>query len=400
MPGPLDGVKVLDLTWFHQGGYSTVILADLGAEIIKVERPGVGDPGRHNGRAEVNGVTLVPYFIAHDRGKKSITVNLQRPEGKAIIERLVPEVDVLVHNFRPGVMERLGLSYDRLRDLNPGLVYASASAYGERGPLREYPGFDIVGQARGGLMSVTGTDESGPVPAGAMVADHTGAMFLAQAITAALYHKAKTGEGQAVDVSLYGTVICLQSWEINQYSLTGNLPRKAGRGHQLNRGLWGSFKCKDGRWLVFAGMGGVRFDSFIEVSGAKERFAANRRLATQEARMQNRDELWSFVEDVMLARTRDEWLRIFGKHDIIAAPVQDYAEVLDDQQAWANDYLVKIEHPEAGALRVVGSPMHMSKTPVGAFGLPPELGQQTEETLLAAGYTWDDIMSLREAAAI
>ncbi|HXH23326.1 MAG TPA: CoA transferase [Dehalococcoidia bacterium] len=398
--GPLEGVRVLDLTWFHQGGYSTVILADLGAEIIKVERPGVGDPGRQIGRFVKDGATIVPYFIAHDRGKKSITVDLQHPEGKALIERLVPTVDVLVHNFRPGVMERLGLAYEDLRPLNPGLIYASASAYGERGPLREQPGFDIVGQARGGLMSVTGTEESGPLPAGAMVADHTGAMFLAQGITAALYHKARTGEGQALDVSLYGTVMCLQSWEINQYSITGNLPPKSGRGHQLNRGLWGSFQCADGKWLVLAGMGGERFNRFVELAGLKERLESDPALSTPEGRMRDRDRLWRVVEEGMRSRPRDEWLRLFAKHDIIVAPVQDYAEVLEDEQAWANDYLVRVEHPEAGELRIVGTPIHMSGTPAGNFALPPELGQHTEEVLLATGFTWEDLTRLREAGAI
>jgi formyl-CoA transferase len=398
--GPLDGVRVLDLTWYHQGGFATVILADLGAEIIKVERPETGDPGRGNGLLSKDGVQISPYFIAHDRGKKSITVNLQHPEGKQIIEKLVPGVDVMVHNFRPGVMERLGIGYEDVRPLNPRLIYASASAYGERGPLREQPGFDIVGQARGGLMSVTGTEESGPVPAGVMLADHTGAMFLAQAITAALYHQAKTGEGQALDVSLLGTVLCLQSWEINQASISGRQPMKAGRGHQLNRGIWGSFQCADGRWLVLAGAGGERFARLMEVTGLKEAITSDPRLSTPEARNENRDLLWRTIENAMRKHTRDEWLELLAKHDLVGAPVQTYAEVLEDEQAWANDYLLRIEHPEAGPIDVVGSPIHMTKTEVDARKLPPELGQHTEEVLLQLGYDWDAIARLREAGAI
>ena len=398
--GPLDGVRVLDLTWYHQGGYATVILADLGAEIIKVERPEVGDPGRGNGIFDMHGVQISPYFIAHDRGKKSVTLNLQHLKGREVIEKLIPTVEVLVHNFRPGVMERLGLAYDAVKALNPRLIYASGSAYGERGPMREQPGYDIVGQARGGLMSVTGTDESGPVPAGVMLADHTGAMFLAQAITAALYHQAKTGEGQSLDVSLFGTVICLQSWEINQASMSGKLPLKAGRGHQLNRGIWGSFECADGKWLVLAGAGGHRFAGLQKVLGLKDVMENDPRLSTAEARNANRAFLWQTIEAAIRTRTRDEWLELLQQNDLVGAPVQTYDEVLHDEQAWANDYLLRLDHPEVGSISVVGSPIHMTKTEVDARRLPPELGQHTEEVLEQLGYSWDEIGALREAGAI
>jgi crotonobetainyl-CoA:carnitine CoA-transferase CaiB-like acyl-CoA transferase len=175
---------------------------------------------------------------------------------------------------------------------------------------------------------------------------------------------------------------------------------KAGRGHQLNRGIWGSFQCADGRWLVLAGAGGERFARLMEVTGLKEAITSDPRLSTPEARNENRDLLWRTIENAMRKHTRDEWLELLAKHDLVGAPVQTYAEVLEDEQAWANDYLLRIEHPEAGPIDVVGSPIHMTKTEVDARKLPPELGQHTEEVLLQLGYDWDAIARLREAGAI
>jgi len=392
----LDGIRVLDFTWFQQGPYATVVLSDFGAEIIKVEARAGGDPGRGIGPNASKG--LRPYFIAHDRGKKSITLDVKQPEGREVALKLAERCDVLVHNFRPGVMERLGLDYATLKERNPRLVYAGASAFGAKGPRREQPGLDIAGQAMGGIMSVTGTAESGPLPAGAAIGDQVGAITLAYAILAALVGCERSGEGCQIDVSLYGSQIALQSWEITEHALTGKAPPPGGRGHPLLPTIWGRYDTAD-RPLVLGGVGDARWPGFATAIGRPE-LVEDPRFRTARDRFENLGALSAIVDECLATDTRAAWLAKFREVDLIAAPVQDYAEVVADEQAAVNGFIADLPQSDGATLRVVGSPVQVDGEPLSPRGPAPELGQHTEELLLELGYDWEAITSLREREVI
>ncbi len=392
MAGALDGITILDFTWFQQGPYATVILSDFGARILKVEAPGHGDPGRgiQQGRAD----NASPYFIAHDRGKESLTLDLKTEAGREVIRRLVPKVDVLIHNFRPGVMERLGLGYDDMLALNARLIYASGSGYGSSGPKANWPGFDIIGQAMGGLMSVTGEDDGYPTPAGAAIADQLGAITLAYGILAALLARERGGTGQRVDVSLYGSQVALQAWEIDQFSISRKVTPRAGRGHPLIRGIWGCFRTTDGYFTV-GGVGEARWPRFCTATGC-EALMTDERFRTSADRLANLDELVSLVDEAFARRPNAEWLALWQEHDLIGAPVQTYADIVADEQARVNGYIFTMDHPTLGPVDIVGSPVLLSGTPAIPQGPPPELGQHTEQVLNEFGYSWEEITALRE----
>jgi CoA:oxalate CoA-transferase len=395
MAGPLDGVRVLDFTVFQQGPQATLVMADLGADVIKVEPPMFGDLGRV--LAMYGEHRLSAYHLAHSRGKRSITINLKTEEGKAIARRLVPEADVFVHNFRPGAMEKLGLGYEDVRALNERIIYAHASGWGAKGPKAQHPAFDIAAQARSGLMSITGEESGGPLPAGVAIADYVGAMNLALAVIAALYARERTGAGQKVETSLFGSMIAAQAWELEYYILSRRM-RRSGRGHAYLPTIWRTFRTKDG-WAVVGGVGDDRWPAFCAAVGMPE-LQHDARFADAGARKDNLDALYALLDDKFLARTTAQWIEVLEAHDMICAPVADYADVTSDPQALANEYFLTVEHPTNGPTQIVGFPWKFSETPARAAPAAPELGQHTEEILLAAGFTWDDIASARDAGAI
>lgn len=393
MAGAFEGVKILDFTVFQQGPQATLVMADMGADVIKAEPPGFGDLGRvlqiHNG--------VSAYHLAHSRGKRSLTVNLKSLEGVEIARKLTAHVDVFVHNFRPGVMERLGLGYDDLRPLNERLIYAHASGWGTKGYKAEHPAFDIAAQARSGLMSMTGEDEGGPLPVGVAIADYIGAMNLAMSIMAALYARQQTGVGQKVETSLFGSAVASQAWELQTY-IMGRRKRRSGRGHAYLPTVWRTFQTADG-WAVVGGVGDDRWPDFCAAVGMPE-LEADERFANGLARANNLVELYALLDDKFLAKTTAQWMDVLEAHDMICAPVQDYDALMADPQALDNEYLLTIDHPIAGSTQVVGQPWKFSETPATVTRIAPELGQHTEEILLDLGYTWDDISALREAKAI
>jgi crotonobetainyl-CoA:carnitine CoA-transferase CaiB-like acyl-CoA transferase len=395
MAGPLDGVRVLDFTVFQQGPQATLVMADMGADVIKVEPPMFGDLGRVLAMYGEN--RLSAYHLAHSRGKRSITVNLKTDEGKQIVRRLVPEVDVFVHNFRPGAMERLGLGYDDVRALNERIIYAHASGWGARGPKANHPAFDIAAQARSGLMSITGEEDGGPLPAGVAIADYVGAMNLALAVIAALYARETTGVAQKVETSLFGSAIAAQAWELQYYILSRRMKR-SGRGHAYLPTIWRTFKTKDG-WAVVGGVGDDRWPAFCAAVGMPE-LQHDERFANAGARKDNLEPLYELLDDKFLVKTTAEWIAVLESHDMICAPVANYDDVIADPQALANDYLLTVEHPSNGPTQIVGFPWKFSETPARAAPAAPELGQHTEEVLLSLGYTWDDIARFRDAGAI
>ena len=395
MPGPLHGVRVLDFTVFQQGPQATMVMADMGADVIKVEPPGVGDLGRV--LAMFGEHRLSAYHLAHSRGKRSLTLNLKADAAREVVRRIIPSMDAMVHNFRPGVMEKLGLGYDDLRPLNERLIYAHASGWGAKGPKTTHPAFDIAAQARAGLMSMTGESEGGPLPAGVAIADYVGAMNLAMSVLAALYARERTGIGQRIDTSLFGSMIAAQAWEIQTYIL-GRRKRRSGRGHAYLPTIWRVFRTADG-WAVVGGVGDDRWHDFC-VAVAMPELEHNERFADGGSRIRNIDELYVLLDDKFLVKTTAEWMQVLEAHDMICAPAQEYEELLRDPQAIENEYLLEVEHPLNGPTQVVGQPWKFSETPTRIAPAAPELGQHTEELLLEFGYTWEDIAALREQKAI
>jgi crotonobetainyl-CoA:carnitine CoA-transferase CaiB-like acyl-CoA transferase len=395
MAGALSGVRVLDFTVFQQGPQATLVMADMGADVIKIEARVFGDFGR---LLQMHGEhRLSAYHLAHSRGKRSITIDLKTEAGREIVRRLVPSADVFVHNFRPGVMERFGLGYDAVRALNERIIYAHASGWGAQGPKAYNPAFDIAAQARSGLMSMTGETEGGPLPAGVAIADYIGAMNLALSVMAALYSREVTGKGQKIDTSLFGSAIASQAWELQTYLLRG-VKRRSGRGHAYLPTIWRTFRTSDG-WAVIGGVGDDRWPAFCAAVGMPE-LEHDERFANALARIVNIDALYAVLDDKFLVKTTAEWMVELEAHDMICAPVFDYEDLSRDEQALANEYLLTVEHPTNGLTQIVGFPWKFSETPAVAAAAAPELGEHTEAILLEAGYTWDEITALREGKAI
>ena len=394
MGRPLEGIRVLDFTWAQQGPYATTLLADMGAEIIKVEHR-QGERGRGvGGRAGAP----TSYFVAHNRGKHSITLDVRRPEAREIVHRFVKEVDVVVSNMRPGAMDRLGFDYEALSAINPRVVYACASAFGPHGERTPVPGNDIIGQASGGIMLRSGPEDGPPTPTGAAIADQVGAMILCSGILAALVQRGRTGKGEQVDVSLYGSQIALQSWEINTESFSGQTAPRAGLGHPLltSRAVWRAFETSDG-WLVIGGATTDKFAALCDELGLNElaeQYPDDRSRAAAMAEIQPR------LEDRIRTRPTDEWIARFRARDIFCGPVQSYADILADPQARANGYIATMPHAELGEALVVGCPIQFGGEPRTEVAPPPELGDSTERYLAELGYSWDEITSLREAEVI
>jgi CoA:oxalate CoA-transferase len=394
---PLDGVRVLDHTRAQQGPFATALMADMGAEIIKIERRD-GELGRHIFPVDRPGDRPVGYFVAHNRGKHSVTLDLKQPKAIEIVKRLAERVEVVVNNFRPGVMKRLGLGYDDLRALNPAIVYGSASGFGPLGPMAGRPGVDILGQAMGGIMTKTGDDGGPPMPAGASIGDQTGAILLAVGVLAALLRARSTGEGEEVDVSLYGSQIALQSWEITTHSMLGRDAGRGGLGHPeaSKRGIWRAFEASDG-WFVLGSVDMYRFQRLSKLVGAPELSETYPDDARRAAGLEViNDEL----ERRFHEQPRTHWFPLFEEQDIIFAPVQSYDDVLASEQAWANGYVQKLPHAALGEVTVAGSPIQFGREPSSLAGPAPELGDSTERYMEELGYGWDEIATLRDRGVI
>jgi CoA:oxalate CoA-transferase len=400
---PLAGVKVVEIGQEIQGPFAGLVLSDLGADVIKVENRETGDLSRWALAGALGGegtpnAGVSPYFIAMNRGKRSITVNLRTDEGVEAVRRLAAISDVLLTNYRPGVLERRGLGFEDLKAVNPRIVFAQGSSWGPTGPWVRRPSRDALAQAASGLMAKGGFEGGIPMPAPFAVADTTGGLSLATGILAGLFARERTGEAQRVDVSIYGTMIALQSWEIDYTGLTGKEPRRAGRGHQFIHGIWGAFPTADGH-IAIAGVDDRRWPDFCRILGIEHvrddpEYGANR------ARNLNGEKVRALLDTVFPARTTQAWLEELNAADILATAVVDYRTVLASEQARANGYVRTMQHPEAGEILVSGTPIALNGEVPGPAAPPPEHGQHTEEVLLEAGYGWDDIVRLREAGAV
>ena len=394
---PLDGIRITDLTQYQQGPYSTVILGDLGAEVIKVEPRGTGDPGRRMGPWGPGGTSA--YFEAHNRHKKSITVDVRKEKGKEIIYRLVGKSDIFAQNFRPGVAERLGYGYEALSRVNPKIICLTGSAYGLKGPLAQKPGFDGIGQAMSGILStVLSAKGIAPSIIGTAVSDQTGAILLALGAMVALFHRERTGQGQEFDASLLGSTIALIGWTFQSY-LTSGLAPQAARARITSRGLTSSHLTKDDKPLLLHVMGRENQIKAFKVMGL-DWLAEDSRFETGERMTENQDVLVAALDGAIRTRDRHDWLKRFNEADVIAAPILDIAEAAAHPQVVENEYVAEVDHPKEGHLKVVGIPVKFHKTPA-RLGIAPDLGQHNHEVLSGiAGYTAEEIAQMEEQEII
>jgi crotonobetainyl-CoA:carnitine CoA-transferase CaiB-like acyl-CoA transferase len=403
MVQPLAGVKVIEIGQEIQGPFAGLILADLGADVVKIENRTTGDLSRwalagRGGLDDVPNADVSPYFIGMNRGKRSITLDLKQPAALEVVRKLAAAGDVVLTNYRPGVLDRLGIGFEGLRAVNPRIIFAQGSSWGPVGPWVSRPSRDILAQAASGLLAKGGFEGGPPLPAPFAVADTSGGMSLAMGILTALYARERTGEPQRVDVSIYGTMIAMQAWEVNYTSLTGREPGRAGRGHQFIQGLWSAFATSDGH-IAFAAVDDRRWPAFCRILGITH-LEHDPRFAGGRQRMNNGDGIREEIEAVLGGRTTTQWLEELHAADILATEVVDYRAVLASEQARANGYIRRMQHPTAGDIAVSGSPISLNGELPGEAAPPPEHGQQTEEVLLELGYTWEEIASLRETEAI
>ncbi len=400
---PLEGMQVVDLTRALAGPYCTMMLGDLGAEVIKVERPGRGDDSRGWGPPFV-GDPYGPYpgesayFIAANRNKRSLTANLKNPGGQEIVCRLASVSDVLVENFRTGVLDRMGLGYDDLHDVNPSLVYCSISGYGRTGPYAERPGYDFIIQAEGGLMGIIGPEEGPPYRVGVPIVDITSGMFAATAILAALRARDRTGEGQLVDISLLDTQVALLANVASNYLVGGMEHRRYGNAHP-NITPYEPFRARD-RWFAMAVANEQQWAVLCNVIGRPD-LKDDPRFATNVTRVSNRAELTAALDEIFAARDADEWLEDLREAGLPCGPINTIPDVFDHPQAQARGLALETEHPTAGPVRFTGFPYKLSQTPAEIRRPPPLLGQHTEEVLTGLlGYSVDEVAALRERGAI
>ena len=387
MPGPLAGIRVLDLTRVLAGPWAAQNLADLGAEVIKVERPKKGDDSRAFGPpwlkdAQGRDTAESAYFACANRGKKSVTLDLASPKGQAIARELAERCDVLLENFKYGDLDRYGLGYAQLRKVNPGLIYCSVTGFGHSGPWRERPGYDFMIQGMGGLMSVTGERDDraggGPQKAGIPIADLITGMYASVAICAALAHRAKSGQGQHLDLALLDSLVAVLANQGANYLATGTPPGRLGNDHP-NIAPYQVLKTADGSVIIACGNDNL-FRKFCEVAGRPE-LADDARFATNGKRVANRAELTRILSEIMGKRSMREWLDGLEAAGVPCGPINSLEQVFAEPQAVARGLRMELPHPTAGKVALTRSPMRFSETPVQHDTPPPTLGQHTEEVL-------------------
>lgn len=392
--GALSDIKVLDLTRVLAGPYATMILADLGAEIIKIEQPGKGDDSRAYGPYK-NGESA--YFMSLNRNKESVTLNMKTPEGKDIIKKLVRKVDVLVENFRPGTMERFGLGYDVLKELNPRLIYAASTGYGQTGPYSQRPAYDAVVQAMGGIMSITGQADGKPTRVGTSIGDIAAGMFTAIGILAALHERERSGLGQMVDVAMLDCQVAILENAIARYEFTGEIPCPIGNRHP-SIVPFETFETMTDPIMVAAGNDRL-WATLCDLMDLD--IACDPRFATNPQRNENYHYLKPILVDKFMTRTAEEWQEMFDEAGIPSGPINTVDKVVTNEQVVARDMILEVEHPVAGNTRVPGLPIKLSRTPGEIHKAAPVLGEDTEKLLgQYLGLSLEDIDQLRDKQVI
>ena len=397
MAGPLEGVRVLDLSRVLTGPFCSMLLGDLGAEVIKVEIPKTGDDTRQWGPPFIHGESA--YFLSVNRNKKSLTLNLGEEKGRDILYALAEKSDILLENFRPGVTKKLRVDYPTLAGKNPRLIYCSISSYGYSGPYRDRLAYDLVLQAMGGLMGITGEPGRPPVRIGVALSDIGAGMYAAISILAAFAARARTGKGQWIDVSLLDTTVSWLTYMAAYYFATGKNPEKAGSTHPTIV-PYQCFKTEDNEYVALAIGNDKLFQNFCRAI-SNEKLAEDPRFSTNPSRVAHRNQLVPMLEEIFAQKPRDEWLRIFAKADVPAGPVSSIQEIFSDPQILYRKMLVRIQHSTAGEISQIGIPMIFSDTNAEIRSPPPALGEHAEEILgKLLGYDAKRIAELRNEGVI
>jgi formyl-CoA transferase len=376
LPGPLDGIRVLDLTRVVAGPYCSMFLGDLGAEVVKVEQPGFGDDTRGWGPPFTGGESA--YYLCINRNKQSITLDLKSIEGVELLRQMTEVADVVIENFRPGTMERLGLGEQELRQFNPRLIYASLTGFGADGPMSDWPGYDLIVQAWGGLMSITGAPEGEPVKVGVAIVDLVAGLMLGKAITAALFARERLGLGQRIDTSLLEAEVASLINVGSNYLISGKIPSRWGNAHP-NIVPYQNFKTADG-YFVLGVASETIWRRFCPAIGRPD-LTEDSRFADNAKRVENRTALIALLTEIFLSRTNQTWLKLFNDVEVPCAPVQTVDQVFQSPQVLHRDMLVGVEHPTAGKVPMAGVPVKFSLTPASVRLPPPLLGEHNRQVL-------------------
>lgn len=374
--GALNNIRILDLSRVLAGPYCTMVLGDLGAEVIKVEAPGGSDETRKWGPPFQEGVSA--YYLCANRNKKSITANLKSEEGIKIIKELVKNSDVIINNFKTGTMEKFGLDYETLSEINPSIVYASITGFGENGPYKDIPGYDFIIQAMSGLMSITGDEESGPQKLGVAIVDVLTGLYTTIGIQAALLERTISGKGQKIDISLYDTAVSSLVNIGSNYLMSGKIPQALGNSH-ANIVPYQTFKTLDGEMVIAVG-NDHQYRALCNVLGKPE-LGNDERFLTNPDRVKHRDIIVPLLQEVFLTETSNYWQEKCHENNIPCGAIQNIEQVTQDPQLQARNMFIEHEHPVAGTIKMINSPLKLSRTPVDVRQHPPEPGEHNDEII-------------------
>ncbi len=393
---PLQKLKVLDLTQVMAGPFCTQLLADMGADVTKVEPVGTGDQSRRSMGFRGKGEDTFA-FLAVNRNKKSLTLNLKEDDAREIFYKLVADADVVAENFRPGVTKKLGIDYETLREINPRLIYASISGFGHTGPYAMRAGYDLIAQGMSGVMSVTGEPGGPPAKAGIPIGDLSAGLFLAFGILTAHTAREETGRGQHIDTSLFEGSLALSIWETAELWSTGRIPQPFGSAHRLTA-PYQALATSDG--YINVGANNDRLWKRLCAAIGREELVDDERFITNDDRMENRSILAGELEKTLKNKDTDEWMELFNEAGFPAGPIHNYEQVFEDEHTQAREMMVEMDHPIEGKIKGLGIPVKLSETPGEVRRAAPLLGEHTEETLGRLGYSDSDISDLREKGVI
>lgn len=390
---PLSGITILDLGRFVAGPFCGALLADMGADVVKIEIPGRGDETRHHG-VLVNGESA--YFVMLNRNKRSLTLNLRSDEGRAIFLQLVRSADAVLENFRPDVMAKLGFGYDALCKINPTIIYCGISGFGKDGPYALRPSFDFIAQGMSGLMSVTGFPGEQPVRVGIPISDQVAALYAAYGIMVALWERQQTGKGQEVQMSLVDGMISLLSFQADKYFGRAETPEPAGNDHPTSS-PYGTFKARDG-YINIAPAGDEMWERFAHALGLGHLFQ-DPRFRTNDLRCVHRQEINAIINDITRQRTMADWIEMLNKAGVPCGPIYTVPQVFSDPQVQHQKMLLEIEQT-SGKVKMPGFPLKLSRTPAGLSRPAPKLGEHTQEILAQIGYSSGEIQALRAKGVV